>query len=139
MLCCAALRAHRGLTPRGGVLCRAAQFWRTLFYLSLFATRATTATFKLLSSPKQRQEIGAAGVESVLMLQSVGIGATVAVVPLFSWHCYLMGSAQTTIEYFGNSASRADTRRPPRSHTNSLTPLTRLGSDACTHVCRLPT
>ena len=117
------------------MLCCAAQFWRTLFYLSLFATRATTATFKLLSSPKQRQEIGAAGVESVLMLQSVGIGATVAVVPLFSWHCYLMGSAQTTIEYFGNSASRADARRPPRSHTNSLTdPLTRLGVTHA-HMC----
>eukprot|EP01043_Picozoa_sp_COSAG02_P013466 COSAG02_NODE_539_length_20605_cov_93.802155_4_plen_107_part_00 len=73
----------------------------------MYATRTTAATFKLLASKAQRQHAGADGVESVLMLQSIGIGATVAVVPLFSWHCYLMGSAQTTIEYFGNGESAA--------------------------------
>ena len=71
----------------------------------MYATRTTAATFKLLASKAQRQQVGPDGVESVLMLQSIGIGATVAVVPLFSWHCYLMGSAQTTIEYFGNGES----------------------------------
>ncbi len=73
----------------------------------MYATRTTAATFKLLASKAQRQQVGPDGVESVLMLQSIGIGATVAVVPLFSWHCYLMGSAQTTIEYFGNGESAA--------------------------------
>lgn len=48
------------------------------------------------------------------MLQSIGIGASVAVVPLWSWHCYLMGSAQTTIEYFGNAAPGEEDARSGR-------------------------
>jgi hypothetical protein len=101
----------------------------------MYATRTTAATFKLLTSKSQRQQVGADGVESVLMLQSIGIGATVAVVPLFSWHCYLMGSAQTTIEYFGNGESAA--RHPQRSYHAHRSALDHRGGFllcACKHT-----
>ena len=62
------------------------------------------------------------------MLQSIGIGATVAVVPLFTWHCYLLGSAQTTIEYFGNGESVASCLEVA-SRTTSCSDMS-----ACLHV-----
>ena len=67
-------------------------------------------------SSSRREQIGRSGVESVQLLQSIGIGTSVAVVPLWSWHCYLMGSAQTTIEYFGNGEA------PARSHRQRAAP-----------------
>lgn len=61
-LCNYTTHPHHNLSPRDA---SASERWlvRTV-YVAMFATRATAATFRILSSPVKRDQIGSEGIES---------------------------------------------------------------------------
>eukprot|EP01051_Picozoa_sp_SAG22_P011727 SAG22_NODE_1155_length_5341_cov_12.348531_2_plen_330_part_00 len=89
-------------------------FSLTLYQILLFSAFLAADAAIVSNRASTRKRMTPGGLEAALLIQSIGLGVGVGLSPLIGLHAYLMGTGQTTIEYFGNPPDPAAAPRSQR-------------------------